>query len=79
MARSNPLIEASGTVPHLGSRISVHWNYLVALLVGIATVHLLLVIGSAYLHSKNDGRTQGSGNSMGTELTDYHTTQGVIA
>ena len=72
MARTNPLIEAPGLVPYLGSRMRVHWPYLVALLVGVAFVHLLLVIGSLYIQNAISGRNQGIRPFRETELTAYH-------
>ena len=68
MAYTNPYIKAPGLVPYLGSRISVHWNYLIALLVGIATVHVLLVIGSIYFYSLDSKKRQSIGNTTGIEL-----------
>lgn len=79
MAYTNPPIEAHGLVPYLGSKIKVHWSYLIALLVGIASVHLLLVIGSLHFHNAGPGRDQGTRDVMATELTAYHDTHGVIA
>ena len=68
MAYTNPYIKAPGTVPYLGSRIKVHWPYLVALLVGIATVHLLLLVGSMYFSRLGPEKTQNIGDTTGTEL-----------
>ena len=69
MAYTNPYIKTPGLVPYLGSRIRVeHWNYLIMLLVGIATVHLLLLIGSIYFYSLGFETTQSIRNTTGTEL-----------
>ena len=68
MARTNPHIKAPGLVPHLGSQIGVYWNYLIALLVGIATVHFLLLIGSIYFYSLGLETTRSTRNTTGTEL-----------
>ena len=56
MANNNPTIRAPGLVPHLGSRLNVHWDYALPLLVGIAVVHLLLVLGSMWFNKYDDGR-----------------------
>ena len=79
MARTKPLIEAPGLVPYLGSRITVHWPYLIALLVGIASVHLLLVVGSLYIQNAISGTDQGTRGFRPTELTPYHGVQGIVA
>ena len=42
LAQRNPQLQMQGTVPHLGSRVSILWGYAIALLVGIAGVHLIL-------------------------------------
>ena len=68
MADTNPHIKAPGMVPHLGSRITVHWPYLVALLVGIATVHLLLLVGSIYFSRLGLEKKQSIRDTTGTEL-----------
>ena len=54
MADNNPPIQAPGMVPHLGSHLNVHWNYALPLLVGIAVVHLLLVLGSMWFNRYDD-------------------------
>ena len=48
MAYTNPQIKLPGLIPYLGSRLQVHWYYIIPLLVGIAGVHLVL-FGSAVL------------------------------
>ena len=58
MARLNPLIETQGMVPYLGSRLDVHWNYMIILVIGIAAVHLLLLVGSIIFYKLDDGRSQ---------------------
>ena len=60
MADRNPTTRAPGLVPHLGSHLNVHWDYALPLLVGIAVVHLLLVLGSMWFNRYDDGR-----NSIG--------------
>ena len=57
LAHTNPQIEAQSLVPYLGSRLSVHWNYIIPLLIGIGLVHLLLVIGAVFLE-KSDARRE---------------------
>ena len=57
LADNNPSIRAPGFVPHLGSHLSVHWGYIIPLLVGIAFVHLLLVIGSIWFYSQDARRS----------------------
>ena len=44
LASTNPQIEVEGMVPHLGSRLQIHWYYLIPLLVGICAFHLALVL-----------------------------------
>ena len=75
MAYTNPYIKAPGLAPHPGSRIRVHWHYLIALLVGIATVHLLLLIGSMYFYRLGLEKRQRIGNTTETELQDYRPIQ----
>lgn len=48
MASKNPRIRIDGTVPHLGSRLDVRWPYVIALLTGIAGVHLVLFLLAIY-------------------------------
>ena len=49
MAYTNPQIYLPGYVPHLGSRLKVHWYYIGPLLAGIVGVHLALFLGGVYL------------------------------
>lgn len=44
MASTNRQIDVKGMVPYLGSRIAVHWYYVIPLLAGISGVHLVLVL-----------------------------------
>lgn len=46
MTDNNPTLQTFGSIAHLGSRLSVYWGYVLALLVGIILAHLLLVLGS---------------------------------
>lgn len=40
MAKTNPQLQIEGIVPHLGTQVSVHWGYFIALLVVIGCVQL---------------------------------------
>lgn len=42
MVDHNPYLQVQGQVPHLGSNVSVHWTYLVLILAGIASTHLVM-------------------------------------
>lgn len=53
MTGNSPTLQILGSVPHLGSRLSVHWGYVLALLVGIILVHLPLVLGSMWFYRQN--------------------------
>lgn len=46
MASTNPQLLAPSLVPYLGSRLSVHWKYVIPLLASIAGVHLALFAAS---------------------------------
>lgn len=46
MASTNHQIQVESLVPHLGSRLTVHWYYVTLLLAGIAGVHLALFIAT---------------------------------
>ena len=52
MAYTNPLIQLPGLVPYLGSRLQVHWDYIISLLAGIAAVHLILFVSAVVLKRK---------------------------
>lgn len=44
MAYRNPTIQVPGLVPHLGTSLDVHWNYLIPLCVCIVVVQVALSI-----------------------------------
>ena len=50
MADTNPQLHVNGLVPHLGTRLTVHQKYLIALLVGIAVTHVLLFVLTLCFH-----------------------------
>lgn len=43
MAKLNKKTQIQGTLPTLGYRLSIHWNYVLAIAISIAGVHCLLV------------------------------------
>lgn len=47
MASTNRQIQIPSLVPHLGSRLQVHWYYVIFLLASIAGVHLALFIANS--------------------------------
>ena len=49
MASRNPRIRFPGTVPHLGSHLTVHWPYLIGLCAGIVGVQFALFISAIYV------------------------------
>ncbi|MCJ1299367.1 hypothetical protein MMC08_002159 [Hypocenomyce scalaris] len=52
MATTNFQIQVPGLVPYLGSSVAVHWDYILPLLAGIATVHAALSGFGVYLKAK---------------------------
>ncbi|KAL8642578.1 MAG: hypothetical protein Q9226_008494 [Calogaya cf. arnoldii] len=46
MAAANSRIQVQGLVPHLGSHLEIHWEYVVPLLIGIITTHLVLFLSA---------------------------------
>ena len=57
LATTNPQIQVPGLVPYLGSKLAVHWDYILPLLVGIATVHAALSGFGVYLKAKFEEKT----------------------
>lgn len=51
MANTNPRLLVNGLVPHLGTRIMLHYS--TVLLVGIVVTHLLLFVLALWFHYQN--------------------------
>ncbi|KAL8847561.1 MAG: hypothetical protein Q9221_007420 [Calogaya cf. arnoldii] len=46
MASANSQIQVLGLVPHLGSHLEIHWEYVIGLFAGIVITHLLLILSA---------------------------------
>lgn len=53
MADTNPQLPVNGLVPHLGTRLMLHQNYVTVLLTGIAVTHLLLFGLTLWFHNQS--------------------------
>ena len=48
MAETNRQILVGGPTPYLGTRLTVHWRFVIILCAYIAGMHLLLVVSTVY-------------------------------
>ena len=52
MASTNRQIQFQSLVPYLGTRLQVHWYYVIPLVPGIAGVHLALFVATAVIEAE---------------------------
>ena len=53
MTGNSPTLQNLDPVPHLGTRLRVHWGCVLALLVGMILGHLLVVLGSMWFYRQD--------------------------
>lgn len=70
MASTNRQIQVESLVPHLGSRLNVHWYFVGPLLAGIAGVHLALFAANYPWEARASSRS--STHNPTTDDSSFH-------
>lgn len=70
MVRRNPSVQIRGRVPYLGSRLTVYWQYFIALLSCIVGVHFALFV-VIVLWVKRRAEDGGMGSLIAGNIHEY--------